>query len=93
MAEEKKSSGIDQAVTIIAELTKAVPVYQDAIQPAAREIGQGLETVAKAVIGSSLRVHTLRDRRSKHSVTRGTTMPCENSTPISWRRPSTRRPH
>ena len=32
----------------VAELVKAVPVYQDLAQPAAREIGKNLETVAKA---------------------------------------------
>lgn len=30
-------------------LVKAVPVYQDSIQPAAKEVGKSLETVAKAV--------------------------------------------
>ncbi len=33
----------------IADIIKAVPVYQDAIQPAAKIIGQSLVTVAKAV--------------------------------------------
>src|ERR687897_906043 len=28
---------------------EAIPVYQDAVQPAAKEVGRGLETVAKTI--------------------------------------------
>lgn len=44
--ENTKSKDIVEAVT---ELAKQVPIYQDAIQPAAKELGKGLELVAKAV--------------------------------------------
>jgi hypothetical protein len=44
--ESSKAKDIVEAVT---ELAKQVPIYQDAIQPAAKEVGKGLELVAKAV--------------------------------------------
>lgn len=31
------------------EIVEAVPVYQDAIQPGAKQVGKALETVGKAV--------------------------------------------
>jgi hypothetical protein len=46
MTEENKIRDVVDAVTGIA---KAVPVYQDVVQPAAQEIGKGLQTVAKTV--------------------------------------------
>lgn len=46
MSEEGKVEGTINAVT---GLIKAVPVYQDAIQPAAKEVGKSLTTVAKAI--------------------------------------------
>ena len=47
---EDKQEGGTEATTNMAELAKVVPVvYKDAIQPAAKEIGKSLETVAKAV--------------------------------------------
>jgi hypothetical protein len=46
MADDDKSGKV---VNAIVEIAKAVPVYQDAVQPAAREVGKGLQTVAKAV--------------------------------------------
>lgn len=33
----------------VAEIVDKVPVYKDAIQPAAKEVGKGLQVVAKAV--------------------------------------------
>src|SRR5258705_4181549 len=30
-------------------IVEAVPVYQDVVQPAAREVGKGLQTVAKTI--------------------------------------------
>src|SRR5258708_31272966 len=33
----------------VAEVAKAMPVYQDAIQPSAKELGKALETATKAV--------------------------------------------
>jgi hypothetical protein len=46
MAEENKTRDAVDAVT---GLVKAVPVYEDVLQPAAREIGTALQTVAKTV--------------------------------------------
>lgn len=46
MTDESKEKGFISAAT---EIAKAVPVYQDLMQPAARELGKGLETVAKTV--------------------------------------------
>jgi hypothetical protein len=44
--EPKEGSGVLKAAT---ELAKAVPIYQDLLQPAAKELGQGLKTIAKTV--------------------------------------------
>lgn len=46
MGEENK---IRDAVDAASGLVKAVPVYEDVVQPAAKEIGAGLQTVAKTV--------------------------------------------
>jgi hypothetical protein len=46
MTEENKTRDAFDAVT---GLAKAVPIYQDVLQPAAQEIGKGLQTVAKTV--------------------------------------------
>lgn len=46
MTEENK---IRDAVDAVAGIAKAVPVYQDVVQPAAQEIGKALQTVAKTV--------------------------------------------
>jgi hypothetical protein len=46
MSEEHKIRDVVDAVTGVA---KAIPVYQDVVQPAAQEIGKGLQTVAKSV--------------------------------------------
>ncbi|MEI7534930.1 MAG: DUF4393 domain-containing protein [Verrucomicrobiae bacterium] len=46
MGEENK---IRDAVDAATGLVKAVPVYEDVVQPAAKEIGAGLKTVAKTV--------------------------------------------
>lgn len=46
MPEENKIRDVVDAVTGVA---KAVPVYQDVIQPAAQEVGKALQTVAKTV--------------------------------------------
>lgn len=42
-------SNIRDVVDAVAGVAKAVPVYQDALQPAAQEIGKALQTVAKTV--------------------------------------------
>jgi hypothetical protein len=46
MSEENK---IRDAADAIKGLVEAVPVYEDALQPAAREIGRALQTIAKTV--------------------------------------------
>lgn len=46
MPEENKIRDVVDAVTGVA---KAVPVYQDVVQPAAQEVGKALQTVAKTV--------------------------------------------
>lgn len=46
MSEENK---IRDAADAVAGVAKAVPVYQDVVQPAAQEIGKALQTVAKTV--------------------------------------------
>lgn len=42
-------SEIEETTNAVAEICKAVPIYQDAVQPAAKQIGQSLETIAKTV--------------------------------------------
>jgi hypothetical protein len=46
MSEENK---VKSTAEVIQGIVEAVPVYRDAIQPAAKELGKGLETVARAV--------------------------------------------
>lgn len=46
MTDESKIRDVIDAVTGVA---KAVPVYQDVLQPAAQEFGKALQTVAKSV--------------------------------------------
>jgi len=46
MSEESK---VRDVVDAVAGVAKAVPIYQDAVQPAAQEIGKALQTVAKTV--------------------------------------------
>jgi len=48
MAEENNSN-IGATIQAVAAITKEVPVYQDAIQPAAIQVGKSLETVTKVV--------------------------------------------
>lgn len=47
--ESDKAGTITDAAKAIAAITENVPIYQDAVQPAAKEIGKGLHLVAKAV--------------------------------------------
>jgi len=44
--ENEKAKGVVDGLT---ELVKAVPIYQDALQPAAKELGESLKVVAKTV--------------------------------------------
>lgn len=45
----EKASEIGETAKAVAEIVKAVPVYQDAVQPAAQEVGKSLHLVARAV--------------------------------------------
>jgi len=47
--ENNKESNVKTTIDAVTGLAKAVPVYQDAVQPAAKEIGKSLETVTKTV--------------------------------------------
>jgi len=47
--EPEKSGQITDAAKAIAAITEQVPIYQDAVQPAAKELGKGLHLVTKAV--------------------------------------------
>ncbi|PWK38676.1 DUF4393 domain-containing protein [Cupriavidus plantarum] len=50
MGEENKEVGtVTEIAQAVAAVAKEVPVYQDAVQPAAQELGKGLVVVAKAV--------------------------------------------
>ena len=55
MSDEKPSDLIKAA----AELAKAVPIYQDAVQPGAKQVGKTLETVGRAVNAALLPVRGL----------------------------------
>ena len=48
---DKESTGgiIKQTVDSVTALTKAIPIYQDAVQPLAKETGKALGTIGKAV--------------------------------------------
>lgn len=47
--DETKGTNVKATIEAVTGLVKAVPVYQDAIQPAAKQIGQTLETISKTV--------------------------------------------
>lgn len=50
MSEEEKPEGnVEGTINAVTGLAKAVPIYQDAIQPAAKELGKALGTIAKTV--------------------------------------------
>jgi hypothetical protein len=50
MPEEDRGTGkVTEVVKAVGELVDKVPIYQDAIQPAAKEVGKGLKVVAHAV--------------------------------------------
>ncbi len=44
-----KETNVKTAIDAVTELVKAVPVYQDALQPAAKQIGNSLETLTKTI--------------------------------------------
>jgi hypothetical protein len=49
MAEEPKDSNVKSTIEAVTGLVKAVPIYDDALQPAAKQIGKSLETITKVV--------------------------------------------
>lgn len=49
MSGSENNGVIGETAKAVAELAKSVPIYQDAIQPAAKEAGKSLQLVARAV--------------------------------------------
>lgn len=49
MSEEQTGGVIKDTIEAVTGLVQAVPVYEDAIQPAAKEVGKSLLTVAKTI--------------------------------------------
>jgi len=47
--EEKPKGNVESTINAVTSLARAVPIYQDAVQPAAQELGKALGTVAKTV--------------------------------------------
>lgn len=47
--EEKQGGSVTEIAKVVGTIVDKVPVYGDALQPAAKEIGKGLEIVARAV--------------------------------------------
>lgn len=59
MADEEKAGSVTEIAKAIGEIVDKVPVYQDAVQPAAKELGKGLQVVAKAVNAALIPVEGL----------------------------------
>jgi hypothetical protein len=49
MEETNKETNVKATIDAVAGLAKAIPIYDDAVQPAAKEVGKALGTVAKTV--------------------------------------------
>ena len=49
MSDDTSNWTVNDGINAVANLAKAIPVYPDLIQPAAKELGKWLETVAKTV--------------------------------------------
>ena len=47
--EQSKDSNVKSTIEAVTGLVKAVPLYDDAIQPAAKQVGKSLETLSKAI--------------------------------------------
>lgn len=47
--DKSKDANVKSKIDAITGLVKAVPIYNDAIQPAAKEIGKSLATVTKTI--------------------------------------------
>jgi hypothetical protein len=45
----KSEDKVSSTIKAVSELVKAVPIYQDAVQPAAKEVGKSLHLVVRAV--------------------------------------------
>jgi hypothetical protein len=59
VTDEENSGSVTEIAKAIGEIVDKVPVYQDAVQPAAKEIGKGLQVVAKAVNAALIPVEGL----------------------------------
>lgn len=57
--ESKPEGNIEGTINAVTGLVKAVPVYEDAIQPVAKETGKALQTVGKAVNAALLPIRGL----------------------------------
>lgn len=49
MTSDKNGGAVGETAKAVAEIVKAVPIYQDALQPAAKEVSKSLHLVARAV--------------------------------------------
>lgn len=49
MDQEKKETNIKATIDAVTGLVQAVPIYQDTLQPVAKQVGKSLEVVAKTV--------------------------------------------
>lgn len=56
---DKKEGNIEGTIKAVTGLVKEVPVYQDAVQPLAKEAGKALQTVGKAVNAALLPIRGL----------------------------------
>ncbi len=56
---EQQKGDIPDIINSVTELAKEVPVYQDAIQPVAKEVGKALQTVGMAVNAALLPIRGL----------------------------------
>lgn len=59
MPEENKAGSVTEIAKAVGEIVDKVPVYQDAIQPAAKELGKGFQVIAKAVNAALIPVEAL----------------------------------
>lgn len=48
-SEDDKGGMVSETAKAVAEIAKAIPIYPDAVQPAAKEVGKSLHLVARAV--------------------------------------------
>lgn len=59
MSDEESSGNVEGTIKAVTELVKEVPVYEDAIQPVAKEAGKALQTVGRTVNAALLPVRGL----------------------------------